>query len=318
MAEGPVGRELMSFDFFDVGTLMMAPQPLIPGFAPLSISEFAPLNDAWLEPSGFDVVGFVNDLDARDPEVLSDFKFLLDSALQGASAPPPADDTTNDDAIIVIGRLPTSSGGGGSGSGEWGGDTTTIEEGGSVEPAPTVQSVAVHEQDCSSSSGAAVQISDHVEGTLPEGFQGPPSPLTTDSGRNWTEVEFGAYVVRNPDGSFGAYNNTIYSNDQPGWTALPGGVSNVEGFWHTHGPRGNDFQQLMDRFPSPTDWDRLAKVATMPSANPDPSVWITGPDGTVREFKLSERKLIDKDHSESTAEEMDKLLKGRERNKSCS
>lgn len=134
----------MSFDFFDAGTLMMAPQPLIPGFGALSIPESAPLNDAWLEPTGFDVVALVNDLDARAPEAPFEFKFLLDNALQSTPPPPQVDDGPDeDDEIFVDGvrlRSPTDDGGaggggGGGGLGEWGSDTASIEAGSDALPA---------------------------------------------------------------------------------------------------------------------------------------------------------------------------------------
>src|SRR5258707_607959 len=87
---------------------------------------------------------------------------------------------------------PPSSGGGGTG-------------GGSATP------VGDHPKDCGSQAGAAVGIANHVMGIA--AGSGPPSPLETATGKTWQDVEFTAIIVRNADGSYGALNDKIYSDD---------------------------------------------------------------------------------------------------------
>lgn len=49
-------------------------------------------------------------------------------------------------------------------------------------------------------------------------------------------------------------------------------------------------QQNIDKYPSDGDWLGLEQLATE-SGNPNPSFWILGPDGIVREFKLSDESF---------------------------
>ncbi|HEX8573663.1 MAG TPA: hypothetical protein VF759_13035 [Allosphingosinicella sp.] len=122
--------------------------------------------------------------------------------------------------------------GGGSDSGYSGGGGYGDGDGGSGGPGAT--GVEPHTQDCGSEDGAAVQVAKHVMGTtLPAGVAGPVDRVTTSSGNDWTEVEFGAVIVKNPDGTYGAFNDTIYSNDANGWVMLPlTGVQGFQGTWH--------------------------------------------------------------------------------------
>ena len=91
--------------------------------------------------------------------------------------------------------------GGSSGSSDTGGGGSTGGIGGTP--------VEEHTQDCATEDGAAVQVANHVMGLLPPLVSGPEDPLTTTTGNDWTEVEFGALIVQNSNGSFGAFNDTI-------------------------------------------------------------------------------------------------------------
>ena len=176
--------------------------------------------------------------------------------------------------------------------------------------------VKQHTLDCGTEDGAAVQVANHVTGELPPGVSGPPDPVTTSSGNDWRKVEFGAVIVRNPNGTFGAFNDMIYSSDQPGYAVLPISVGQpVQGIWHSHITRGTEQQQAIDRYPSPGDWIALERIGRQAGAVENPSLWITGPDGVTREFKLTERSSVES-LSEDQMENGDGLA-GKERTRSC-
>lgn len=136
------------------------------------------------------------------------------------------------------------------------------------------------------------------------------------TGGDWTKVEFGAVIVKNPDGTFGALNNMIYSSNQATYVGLPDSSGQpVQGLWHSHPTRDDLEQRAIDRYPSPADWNALARIAGQSGAAADPSLWITGPDRVTREFKLSERSSV-----ESLSVDQMKSgdgLAGRERTQSC-
>lgn len=192
-----------------------------------------------------------------------------------------------------------SSGGDGGGSG-----------GGLASP------VAPHTQDCATEDGAAVQVAKHVKGELPAGVAGPPDPMKTPSGNDYKTVEFGAVIVRNADGSYGALNDAIYSNDLSDRVNIGFSVGPVvEGFWHSHPERGSVGQQMIDKYPSSFDWQQLAGMAGKTGVVSDPSVWVMGPDGVTREFKLSERAYFDS--LDDAPKAKGEGLAGRERSQSC-
>ena len=83
-----------------------------------------------------------------------------------------------------------------------------------------------------------MQVAKHVKG-IPPGA-GPPNPLLV-GGKNWEEVEFGAVIVRNADGTYGALNDAIYSNAAVNYVHTPDfHGTNAVGIWHNHPDRGND------------------------------------------------------------------------------
>jgi hypothetical protein len=111
----------------------------------------------------------------------------------------------------------------------------------------------------------------------------------------------------------------IYSNNDPKYVLVPyNSTQPIQGFWHSH-PRGSDgtSEQLINRYPSPFDWDQLGKIASSPNSVSDPSLWVTGPDGITREFKWSERFYF-KDLANNENRMKDgEGLQGRERTQSC-
>jgi hypothetical protein len=220
-----------------------------------------------------------------------------------------------DEDIVITGWRPTSDldywdGSGDGGAGGSGGGSSSGSSAGTA--------VAQHTQDCGTDDGAAAQVAKHVMGTLPPGVSGPVDPLTTSSGNDWTKVEFGAVIVRNPDGSYGSLNDAIYSSNQASWVGLPDSAGQpVQGIWHSHPVRDDPQQRAIDRYPSSADWAALARIGTQPGAVPDPSIWITGPDMITREFKLSERAYF-----ETLDDDVGKMvegegLAGKERTQSC-
>lgn len=177
--------------------------------------------------------------------------------------------------------------------------------------------VTQHTQDCGTEDGAAVQVAKHVKGELPANVSGPVDPVKTSSGNDWTKVEFGALIVKNSNGSFGALNDTIYSNDLSNYIQIQYNTpQSIQGFWHSH-PDTNSgiIDKLKGRYPSSADWNTLARIAGGAGAVQDPSLWIMDYSGTTREFKLSERSyfesLDDTQQVEGTG------LDGKERAQSC-
>ncbi|HEX8064196.1 MAG TPA: hypothetical protein VF535_13400 [Allosphingosinicella sp.] len=219
--------------------------------------------------------------------------------------------------IVVTGKRlpqPTYYWDGGS-SGSSGGSTGG---GGGGSAGPTVTAVEQHAKDCGTEDGAAVQVAKHVTGELPAGTAGPPDPMTTSAGNDWTTVEFGAVIVRNTDGSFGALNDMIYSSNLPGYAALPSGAGQpVQGLWHSHPTRGDAAQHAIDRYPSTGDWAALARTADQAGAAANPSLWITGPDGVTREFSLSERGYYESLAADPSRMVDGEGLAGKERAQSC-
>lgn len=170
---------------------------------------------------------------------------------------------------IVIGTRNSSSGGGGGGGGGSGGGGNYQEEN-RILPDPPPQPtqlplvpVAEHEEDCSEADGAAVDMANRVKGG-----SGQSDPLRTGSGRTWQTVELGALLIRNDDGTFGAANDTIHSNDSANAVALPSptGFSRAEGILHNHPyQQGNELSRNLSRFPRL----RISRIENTLQASPE-------------------------------------------------
>lgn len=204
----------------------------------------------------------------------------------------------------------TTGGGGNGGGGDGGGGSSGGSGATGVEP---------HEQDCGTEDGAAVQIANHVKGTLPAGSSGPEDRVMTSTGKDWTQVEFGAVIVRNPDGSFGPLNDMIYSSDLSGFLVYPNIAGQpVQGLWHSHDQTGDTQRdRLVSRYPSSDDWHWLSIVAGIPGAASNPSLWIMDSFGTTREFKFSERAYFLSLFADEARMVNGEGLEGRERTQSC-
>lgn len=203
-----------------------------------------------------------------------------------------------------------------SGGGEGGSSGSSGTGGGSGTGGTGGTAVEQHTQDCGTEDGAATQVANHVMGVLPPGVSGPEDPVTTSTGNDWTKVEFGALIVKNPNGSFGAFNDMIYSSDKAAYVLVPyNSTQPIQGFWHSHPTVPDLGQRLVDRYPSPADWYALNQIAGRATAVSDPSLWITGPDGITREFKLSERNYFE--GMDETRKKNGEGLDGKERTQSC-
>jgi hypothetical protein len=226
-----------------------------------------------------------------------------------------------EDIVITGKRLTYDYGGSTGGAGGYTGGYTGYTGGGTDGgggATPGATGVEQHAQDCGTEDGAAVQVAKHVTGALPAGVSGPPDPMTTSSGNDWRMVEFGAVIIRNADGSYGALNDMIYSSNQAGYVALPTGVGQpVQGLWHSHPTRGDSDQWAIDRYPSPADWSGLARLVGQAGAAANPSLWITAPDGVTREFQLSERAYFESLSADPSKMVNGEGLNGRERTQSC-
>ncbi len=157
------------------------------------------------------------------------------------------------------------------------------------------------EQEQRELNAAILEIFRTVTGEADGGF-GPPNPLLAPSGRDYTEVEFGALVVQNSDGTFGAHNNNFFTSDRPNFVAIsaPSDATSVQGIWHNHPSSGN-VSGSSGNYPSSGtdgrgDWNALQAIKDRFGANDpsfDPAIWITGPDGETREFRLSDRAMFE-------------------------
>lgn len=227
-------------------------------------------------------------------------------------------DTTDSGEVIVTGVRKRRDitpigidGGGGTGA-----TPGVMGSGSQTQPRPVANDV----KNCATSAGAAVDTAQKVKGELAPGVDGPPNALLSSGGSDWRSVEFGAVVVGKPSGGYGLFEDRIYSSDQEGWVSPSSAVgAAVQGFWHNHpekqGTTFGDRQQRIDRYPSPRDWERLASISTQPGAAGNPSIWLTGPEGTTREFKLSERGSIEALSLDQMVE--GEGLTGKERTDSC-
>lgn len=169
---------------------------------------------------------------------------------------PQATEGDEEEQEIVITGTRSTKGRAYNGEGDSGGSTGSGGTGGSTA-GTAAKPVEEHTQDCGTEDGAAVQVARHVKGELPADVSRPEDPVTTSSGNDWTKVEFGALIVKNPDGSFGALNDTIYSSDLPNYIQIHYNTPQpIMGFWHSHPEAsGGAIDKAKGRYPSTTDWN---------------------------------------------------------------
>lgn len=139
---------------------------------------------------------------------------------------------------------------------------------------------------------------------------------------DWTEAEFGSFVVSTQDGRFGALESTIYTDNDVDGVIIPNvwGDDYVEGIVHNHPDLiGIDHVDRLNRYPGVGDWQVLEILYNAYSPhfpNYDPSVWVMDRWGVMREFKLSERAAIE--GLTDSQRDAGQGLQGRERTNGCS
>ena len=198
---------------------------------------------------------------------------------------------SDDGPIIITGTRPYSGtsgyypGGGGNG----GTSPNEVDENGGTGDAPggeTPGDDLEHEQDCTTAAGAADQIRDKIVSTETDG-----STLTTSH----QKVEYAAFLVKTPDGRFGAAGDMIYSDSSPSYVDLtdniPADPSAIVGIIHNHAgsPSGDYFTNVMNAYPSGDDWKSMTSLVNTYHLDPNVvSIWVIDAWGNLREFKYSD------------------------------
>lgn len=139
---------------------------------------------------------------------------------------------------------------------------------------------------------------------------------------DWTNAEYGAFVIQSGPSSFGAYSGTIYSEGLLGRSRLPAPVAGtvVSGIVHNHPDQisGTEAGDLDQRYPSAGDWDALDRLFERfggNDANHNPSLWIVDRWGVVRKFRRSERLYFESLSPE--ARQAGEGLAGKDRTTAC-
>jgi hypothetical protein len=155
--------------------------------------------------------------------------------------------------------------------------------GGSPSVPPSVPA-ATHTEDKPCQDGAAVSISDHIKQIL------------ADPG---TDFEYSCYITRNSDGSFGAYKDTIRTNNSTTFSGSgpvdAGDWGNLAGFIHDHPWNASDYwSNYINRYPSAQDWAPLdAIIANNPGVDRSQlSLYLLDPFGTVREYHYADKDML--------------------------
>lgn len=276
----------MSFDFFDAGAMLDAVMlvPEVPAGPELLILPPAPSNDTVLLSANAVDDGSSDLVILYEPS--TEFDLKVDPSLESSDN----DGEGGDEEIVITGTRPQKDVGfgwetGGGGGGTGGGPGFGEGEGGGGGDASSPGNDLSHPADCSSIAGAADQIRDAIVKTKEEG-----SAVSSSS-----FVEFGTIIVRNSDGSYGAVNNMIYTDDLPGRVDiednLPADLSTMVGIIHNHpGTSTGDYStNLFYSYPSAGDWQSLANLSSRSGA-PNPSIWLIDAFNNVREFRLSDRQ----------------------------
>ena len=194
-----------------------------------------------------------------------------------------------DSVVVVIGRKPLEydpnpgddTGGGGGSTGGGGG---TIGR----DPAYDLN----HTEDCGTPQGAAEQVSKKIQTSDDAKADGSVAEV------NWKNSEFGAVIVRQPDGRFGVHDETVHTDGLPNQVGLPtpSDVTTIAGLVHNHLGSSKDYNlSLIASYPSDDDWIRLAEIFTSRNlaVPPDVAIYIVDPFGNLREYKYSDREKYD-------------------------
>ena len=98
-----------------------------------------------------------------------------------------------------------------------------------------------------------------------------------------------------PDGTYGAANDTVFSDSSPDYVYLednlPVDRTSIRGLIHNHAgsPSGDYFTNIMYSYPSQDDWKVLAHLVKTYNLDPgSTSLWIVDAWGNMREFKFND------------------------------
>jgi hypothetical protein len=112
------------------------------------------------------------------------------------------------------------------------------------------------------------------------------------------DYEYGAYIIRNSDGSFGAYQDTIktsYSSTHVGMGALPPttDLAHMAGFVNCVTWNSSDYwANYTSRYPASGDWYALDKMVAA-GANPASlSIYILDAFGDLHEFSYTDKDAL--------------------------
>ncbi|AOH85617.1 hypothetical protein AWL63_18420 [Sphingomonas panacis] len=183
--------------------------------------------------------------------------------------PPPPDIVVNghrysgqiDWGPPLIGGIPIGLGGGGGGGG--GGDSGSTG----------------HSEDDDCKNGEAVHLADHIKGLAAQ------NPLGS-------QYEFGALIVDNHDGTYGASGDVIQTSYSATYSVLsaPSDYADVRGVVHNHPwnihDANDNFQQ---RYPSDPDWQALDTLVARGAPAASLSMYIVDPWGVTREFRYADK-----------------------------
>jgi hypothetical protein len=291
----------MSFDCLDFTPLMQSealPMPLIPagGGAAAEAGPLLALNAGAAgegrggPPAAPTDSAFENLLEARGAGGRSrplppPFAFLLGSddepvATSAYEGDPDGDDDgdgipnkDDEDSIIVVdGTRPKT----------YNPDPSADTGGGSPGGTGMTSGEYKHSEDDPCADGAAVEIKRKIV-ILVEQIGG---------------YEFGAFISKNGDGSFGALNDKIYTDYRPGDVTMnnPEDASAVHGIIHNHvwntkvdDPNWN----AKNRYPSADDWNALDKLVMLGADAFTLSIYVIDAWGVVREFKYEDKNLYE-------------------------
>lgn len=143
-----------------------------------------------------------------------------------------------------------------------------------------------HNETCGSEAGAADQIRDSILETDTDNSDRTPS---------YQGAEYGAFIVQNANGSFGASNSMIYTDGLESRVSLednlPDDPTTITGMIHNHTGFGSN--NLSDvnfyAYPSLDDWQTASMLVSQYGVDASTlSLWVIDPMGTLREFQYSD------------------------------
>jgi C1A family cysteine protease len=108
--------------------------------------------------------------------------------------------------------------------------------------------------------------------------------------------EYGAVIVRNSNGTFGAFNDVFYTSYSTEGVNHPAPRDgSVVGIVHTHPWDSNTDENGVNhvaRYPGERDWAQADKLVAEGGADPSKlSVYIVDPWGVVREFRYVDKAM---------------------------